>query len=87
MVGLWFFSFFKMTDATMLRNSEVLCTVPNTRSPLAYQQLRTKQMLDIIITQSTLRQVHSLFQSEFLVECKLVLLFQFPVSSLFLVVI
>lgn len=50
MVGLWFSSFFKMTDAAILRSSEVFYTVPYARSPLAYQQLRTKQMLDFIVT-------------------------------------
>jgi hypothetical protein len=36
---------------------------------------------------SVLRQVHSLFQSKFAIECVLVLCFQFPVSSLSLKVI
>jgi hypothetical protein len=35
----------------------------------------------IIITYSVLRQVHSLYQSEFSSQYDLVLLFQFPISS------
>jgi len=50
MVGLWFFSFVKMTDAAMLRNYEMFYTESHARSPLAYQQPRTKQMLEFIIT-------------------------------------
>jgi hypothetical protein len=68
-----------MTDAAVLRNSELLYTVS-----YAYQHLRFKQRLYFIITQSDLRQIHSLLQSDFPRECKLVrplstsIIFSFP---------